>query len=186
MNRLILRSLVTLSLLCFSLVAARQARADSVSYTYAVGSDTFAWLLPASPASVLGFSSVCGSGMCSFTIPGASFTENGAPMTGTLDFFDSASGGGFDLFVGTSPTGTPPFLVDNSGAVLFTGPVTGPTMSAFPSGVSLLEFPDSLNPGATGTLTATVVSTTIPEPPTILLAAIGLVIGLALTVLRKN
>jgi hypothetical protein len=59
-------------------------------------------------------------------------------------------------------------------------------MSAFPSGVSLTEFGDSLNPDATGTLTATLVSSAVPEPSTILLSAIGLVIGLALGVLRKN
>lgn len=183
MNRLVFRSL-TLFLFCLSLLAARQARADSVKYTYTVGSDTFAWLLPVSPASISGFVSTCGSGMCSFTIRGVSFTENTVTMTGTLDFFDTASGGGFDLYAGTIVPST--FLADNAGATLFGGLTTAPIMSAFPSGVSLTEFSDSVNPGATGTLTATVVSTTIPEPPTILLAAIGLVIGLAVTALRKN
>jgi hypothetical protein len=180
MKRLVFRSF-TLFVLCFSLLAARQARADTINYVYLVGSDTFKWALPTMPSAV----STCGSGMCSFQIAGLPFTQNGAMMTGTFDFFDGPSGGGFDLFLGSSPSGTPPFLADNSGPVLFSGPTTGPTMLAFPSGVSLTEFSDSLNPDATGTLTATLVSSAVPEPSTILLSAIGLVIGLALGVLRK-
>ena len=195
MNRLIFRSLVTLSLLCFSLVAAGQVRADSVSYTYTVGSDIFTWTLPLNPV-IAPSNAVCGmpSSLCTFTIPGASFTlQIGSAMpttmTGTFDFADGSLDGGFDLYTGAAPSGNPAFLIDNFGTVLFTGPVTAPTLSAFPSGISLTEYGvgDSSNPDAVGTLTATVVSTTpTPEPSTLLLLATGLAIGLAITVLRKN
>ena len=189
MNRLIFRSLVALSLLCFSVLSARQVRADSVSYTYTVGNDTFKWSLPASPVIAPG-NAVCGlpSSMCSFTLPGQSFTlqigtGTPTPMTGTLDFFDLSLKGGFDLFLGSAPSGTPPFLIDNAGQVLFSGSVFAPTMSAFPSGVSLVEFNDSSNPNLTGMLTSTVIST--PEPSIIFLLVSGLAFGLTLTVLRK-
>jgi hypothetical protein len=182
MNRLILRSLVTLSLLCFSLVAARQARADSVDYTWQFGGNTFTWSLPTNP--VISSGNVVPG--LSFTIPGVSFNENGVPSTlpGTVDFFSTNPGndpfpGGFDLY-----TGNFNFLADTFGLLLYGGSEGAPTLS---TGTFILTEigPDGVTPIGTGTLTATPVSTTIPEPSTILLMAIG-VIGLAITVLRKN
>jgi hypothetical protein len=182
MNRLILRSLVTLSLLCFSLVAARQARADSVDYTWQFGGNTFTWSLPTNP--VISSGNVVPG--LSFTIPGVSFNENGVPSTlpGTVDFFSTNPGndpfpGGFDLY-----TGNFNFLADTFGLLLYGGSEGAPTLS---TGTFILTEigPDGVTSIGTGTLTATPVSTTIPEPSTILLMAIG-VIGLAITVLRKN
>ena len=92
MKRLVFRSF-TLFVLCFSLLAARQARADTINYVYQVGSDTFKWALPTMPSAV----STCGSGMCSFQIAGLPFTQNGGMMTGTFDFFDTSNSAGFDL-----------------------------------------------------------------------------------------
>ena len=182
MNRLIFRSLVTLSLLCFSLVAARQACADSVKYSWSFGGNTFTWSLPTNP--VISSENVVAG--LSFTIPGVSFSENGgAPMTGTVDFFSSSPAndpnpGGFDLY-----TGDFNFLANTFGSQLYSGSEGAPTLGA---GVFTLSEigPDGFTPIGTGTLTATLVTSAVPEPPTILLLAVGLVIGLAVTVLRKN
>jgi len=185
MNRLIFRSLVTLSLLCFSLVAARQACADSVKYSWSFGGNTFTWSLPTNP--VISSENVVAG--LSFTIPGVTFTENGgAPMTGTVDFFSSSSlndpiPGGFDLYTG--PQNNQNFLADTFGPQLYTGSEGTPTLSAGVFTLSQIGS-DGFTPIGTGTLTATLVSSAVPEPPTILLLAVGLVIGLAVAVLRKN
>src|SRR3974377_281284 len=119
MSRLILRGLVTLSLLCFSLLATRQARADNIDYSWQFGGNTFTWSLPTQP----GMSSSNVVSGLSFTISGVSFSENGVPSTlpGTVDFFSTASGnnpfpGGFDLY-----TGNFNFLVDAFGVQLYSG-----------------------------------------------------------------
>lgn len=188
MNRLIFRSLLMLSLLCISLLSARQVRADTINYTFVqnlmpptggVVTNTFTWTL-----STLSVPPVSGDAI---TFNGVSIIENnGAPMMGTLDFFDSAQSGGFDLLVGGN------FLSDNSGdpvtpggpfTQFFSGPDSAPSLDTGTFGVT--EFGLNTDPG-TGTLTATPGSTSVPEPSTMLLSAVGLVIGLALTVLRKN
>jgi hypothetical protein len=166
----------SLFLLCFSLLAASQVRADSLSYVYQFGGNTFAWVLPTNPVISPGNFQLGGS----FTIPDVSFTENnGAPTLGTVDFFNSSLLGGFDLYVGSFD-----FLSDAQGSQLYSGPESGPTLLA--GTFFLTEFGNSGTPLGTGTLTATTVSTSIPEPSTILLSAIGLAIGLVLTLLRKN
>ena len=183
MNRLIFRGLVTLSLLlCFSLLSAQQARADTIDYMWQFGGTTLTWSLPTNPVILPGNS----MDTLSFTIPGVSFKENGvlSSLPGTVDFFSMSPvfdpfPGGFDLY-----TGNFNFLADAFGQQLYTGPESAPTLKS--GTFTLTELNSDGNPVGDGTLTATLVSTSVPEPSTVLLSAIGLAIGLALTVLRKN
>jgi hypothetical protein len=171
-------SLTTLFLLCFSLLAARQVRADSIDYTYVFGSNTFTWVLPVNPV-ISPSNAIAGE---SITIPDVSFMENGASMVGTLDFLNSAPGfdGGFDIMVSGC------CLVNNTGPQLYSGPESTPTMLTG-TGITLTELgSDGVTPIGTGTLTATLVTSSVAEPSTILLVVIGLASGLALTLFRKN
>jgi hypothetical protein len=168
------RHSASLFLLCFSLLAASQVRADSLSYVYQFDGNTFAWVLPTNP--VISPSNVVPSS--SFTIPDVSFTENnGAPTVGTVDFFNSSNFGGFDLYVGNFD-----FLSDAEGPQLYSGPEGGPTLLT--GTFSLTEFGNVGTPIGTGTLQVTPVQS-IPEPSTILLLATGFAIGLVFTLLRK-
>jgi len=179
MNRLIFRGIVTLSLLCFSLLSAHEARADMVDYMWQFGGNTFTWSLPANPVILPGNS-----------VPGLSFTITGLSVTGvslpaTMDFFSTAPGnapflGGFDLY-----TGNFNFIADTFGTQLYSGSEGAPTLKTGTFTLTTIGA-DGITPDGDGKLTATLVSTAVPEPSTILLSAVGLVIGLALTVLRKN
>ena len=109
-------------------------------------------------------------------------------MTGTVDFFSTNSlndpiPGGFDLYTGTQNNQN--FLADTFGSQLYKGSEGTPTLSAGVFTLSQIGS-DGFTPIGTGTLTATLVSTAVPEPSTILLLAVGLVFGLAVTVLSKN
>lgn len=161
-----------LLLLSFSLLAASQIRADGIdSYVYEFGGKTFTWELPTNPVTAPD-DFVSGN---SFTIPDLSFSENGVAMVGTLDFFNASSGGGFDLWIGDYF-----FLSDAFGPQLYTGPESAPTMLT--GTFSLIDEGNGDFPIGETTLQVT----SVPEPSTLSLLAIGLAIGLAFTFLRKN
>ena len=163
-----MRRLVT-ALFVFALVglcSASRAQADEV----------FTWTLPASPTIAPG--NVDLGGFIEFTIPGVSFSENGVSQSGVFDFFNSISGGGFDLGAAPLCTATGTCILDEGGAQLYTGTESAPTF--VPGTYSLTGFPDSPNPGGTGTLTITAgpngdlfTFSTVPEPASLLLMGVG-------------
>lgn len=164
---LMLRRLVTI-LFVFTLLglcSAGRAKAD----------DIFTWTLPTSPTIASG--NVDLGGFAGFDIPGVSFSENGVPQSGVLDFFASVSGGGFDLGAASVCTSTGTCILDEGGAQLYTGTESAPTF--VPGTYSMTGFPDSPNPGVTGTLTVTagpngdVFTFSTPEPASFLLMGAG-------------
>jgi hypothetical protein len=165
-----------LLLLTFSLLTASQIRADgtpdgSTSYVYEFNGNTFTWELPTSPVITPDNASPGNY----FTLTDLSFSENGVAMVGTMDFYNTSMLGGFDLLIGNT------YLCDADGPQLYTGPEGAPT---FLSGnFSLFDFGNG-DPANFGTTSLNV--TTVPEPSTLSLLAVGLAMGLALTFLRKN
>lgn len=161
-----------LLLLCFSLLAASQVRADGTTdYVYEAGGNTFTWDVPTNP--VLAPNNVyAGEG---FMITDLSFSENGVNMIGTVDFYNTSLGGGFDLW-----TGDYSFLTDAYGPQLYTGPESTPTMLTGP--FSFTDYANGSGPGYGGTLE--VIPT--PEPSTLYMLAIGLAMILGFAFLRKS
>jgi hypothetical protein len=158
-----------LLLLSFSLLAASQVRADGINYSYTSGGNTFTWTLPTNPVVAPGNGHL-GEG---FTLPGVSFLENGTPMIGTLDFFNSASvfGGGFDLHNGLG------YLINAFGPQLYIPPETAPTMTMSLGTFSFVDYGSDVNGTSPPSVTQLQV-TSVPEPSTLSLLAIGLAIGL--------
>jgi hypothetical protein len=84
-----------LVVLAFSLASAKQLRADAVvDFNYSYGGNTFAWQLPTNPTPDKVFPGI------DFELNGVYFTENGTSMVGNLAFWNSAQGGGFQLWTG--------------------------------------------------------------------------------------
>jgi hypothetical protein len=163
-----------LLLLSFSLLAASQIRADGMdSYVYEFGGNTFTWELPTNPV-IAPDNAYLGMG---FTIPDLSFSENGVAMVGTLDFYNTSMDGGFDLWIGGY------YFSNAYGPQLYTGPESAPTLLT--GTFSLTDYGNGDSPTEGNILQVTSVSS-VPEPSTFSLLAIGLAIGLVFTFLRKN
>lgn len=164
-----------LLLLSFSLLAASQIRADGIdNYLYNFGGNTFIWELPTNP--VITPDNVDPG--VSFTIPDLSFSENGVAMVGTLDFFNTSSGGGFDLWIGDY------YFCNAYGLQLYTGPYPYPESAPtlLTGTFSLVDSGNDDSPTSGNILKVT----SVPEPSTLSLVAIGLAMGLVFTFLRKN
>jgi len=162
-----------LLLLSFLLLSASQTRADGTdSYVYVFGDNTFTWELPTNPV-ITPDNAHPGEG---FTIQDLSFSENGVAMVGTLDFFNNnpSWGGGFDLWIGDY------YFSNAYGPQLFTGPDSTPTMRL--GTFSLLDYGNDDSPTCGNMLQVT----SVPEPSALSLLVIGLAIGLAFSLLRKN
>lgn len=158
--------------LSFLLLAATQVRADGANnYVYAANGNTFTWSLPANPAmtsdnvDVGDYSTFCD----------VSLSENGVAMSGTLDFYNTNWGGGFDLWTGTNFP-----LVDAYGPQLYTGLESAPTF--LPGTFSFTDYGNGNGPVYGGTLQVT----PAPEPSTLCMLGIGLAIFLGFALLRKN
>jgi hypothetical protein len=163
---------VALLLLSFSLLAASQSRADGTTdYVYVADGNTFTWDLPTNPVNTPS-NVYSGTG---FIIPGLSFSENGVAMVGTLDVYNNSSGGGFDLWVGDYS-----FLSNAYGPQLYSGAESAPTL--FTGTFFLTDYGNDSMPPYAGTLQAT----TAPEPSSLYMLAIGLLILLGFAGLRKN
>ena len=162
---------LALAMLCFSLLAATGAWADSTNFMYTASGNTFTWQLPTSPAPTAGNFQ---NGYF-FELDNISFKENGVPMVGSFDFYNAiGDGGGFDLIVGGST-----LLIDAYGLQqVYTGWESAPT---FQNGS--YSFLDLSGSPAYGKLK---VSSTVPEPSALSLLAIGLVAGMALLAFKKN
>lgn len=161
-----------LLVVCFSLIASRQVRADGTTdYVYQADGNTFTWDLPTNPVNAPN-NIYSGEG---FLISDLSFTENGAAMVGTLDFYNNSCGGGFDLWVGNYS-----FLSNAYGSQLYTGLENAPTM--LPGTFSLTDYGNGSGSAYGGTLE--VIPT--PEPSALYMLAIGLALMLGLALLRKN
>lgn len=164
-----------LLLLSFSLLTASQIRADEINYSYTSAGNTFTWTLPTNPV----IPPADDFTPMSFKIPNVAFSENGVPMVGIFDFFNTNSGGGFDLFGGGFD-----LLIDAFGDQVYSGPESAPTMltGGFGTFVDFGSDPtgSTSNPG---TLRAT--SASVPEPSTLSLLVIALAIGPALTFVRS-
>lgn len=159
---------IALMLVAFTVLGATQVRADSVSYSYTAGTNTFTWVLPTNPTPdsyELGFG---------FALANVSFSETGSggttTGTGTMDFFSGANGGGFDLWVGSFD-----YLINAYGPQLYSGPESAPTMLAGPFTIDV-DYSNDIAPPVFGTSGN---ATSVPEPGTLPLLAIGLAIALA-------
>lgn len=178
-----------------ALLTAPQLRANSITlnYNYQSGGNTFTWQLPVNP--ILSSTNYTLSYL--FTFNNLSFTENGVAMTGTMDFYSTMNGGGFDLYLGSGPP-QPPYLADALGMPLsnpqlsqqlYSGPESAPTMLTGTFTLADYATTDPVNyngPGIPGTLQVTPV-TTVPEPSTLLLMTVAMAFSLAVAAfLRKN
>lgn len=135
-------------------------------FTYVVGSNTYAWSVPAPVPATSVFAGQ------SFNLEGVSYTLNqGSSTLGDLEFYSVALGGGFAL-ASYPPVASQTYFANTFGPALYTGPETSP---AFDTGTFSL---DDIIAGGTGTLTISEVGAiATPEPSTLLLTGIG-VLGL--------
>jgi PEP-CTERM motif len=162
---------IALVLVGFTVLGATQVRADSVNYSYTAGTNTFTWVLPTNPTPG---SYAIGLG---FALNNISFSETGSggttTGTGTMDFFNGANTGGFDLWVGNYN-----YLINAYGPQLYSGLESAPTMLAGPFAV-VVDYSNGTAPPVYGTSGN---ATSVPEPGTLPLLAIGLAIALAFSV----
>jgi hypothetical protein len=166
------RAALVLSTLLFLTVGI--ASADTLITYQLLGATNVSFQVPVNPT-VIAFD----AGM-NFIVSPTNLLVNGVITTGdTVDFFNSALGGGFAV---VNPGGTTA-VVNTSGPQVYTGPESAPTMlGTIASGVPLTDF----GTGApVGTLTTPgtpgpVGSVTTPEPSATVLLGIGLLaVGLA-------
>jgi hypothetical protein len=153
-NRLIATSFILAALI---LTTAGAAKADN--FTYVLGGNTYTWSLPNMPTIPSGNAS-----SNSFFIEPVSYTVDGGGQTGgTLTFFISGDGGGFELQNSSDAT-----LLNEFGGQVFSGPAGDPTSNpTFIDNVFTLN--DGSAEGPAGTLT--IVGT--PEPGTLALLGAG-------------
>jgi PEP-CTERM motif len=145
-------------------MSARTAKADGMdTFTYVSDGNTFVWQLPPSPTP----DSVDPYGNY-FTVSGT-YSENGAtPALGTFDFYIASEFGGLDLYQGGYPPSS--YLINAGfGPAVFTGSINAPTF--VPGTYSFTDYATSED-GVPGMLTIV----GVPEPSTIGLLAIGLVV----------
>jgi hypothetical protein len=158
------------AVLALALLTAPQLRADSTTnFVYESGGNTFTFQVATNPVVAPG-NAYPGIG---FTIADESFAENGTTMTGTLDFFSRGSGGGFDLWTSNYFT-----LINAYGSQLYRGSVNDPSILS-----GTFYFLD-IGDGCFPTIGKSV-QTTVPEPSSLLLLAIGLTAGLIVSLFRK-
>jgi hypothetical protein len=157
-------------LLSFSLLVASQVRADGIDYSYTSGSNTFTWTLPTKPVIAPGDDHTPDG----FTIPNWSFSENGAPMVGTFDFFSTLFDGGFDLKSGGG------LLINAQGDQLYSAPESAPTMLTGSFATFDFGSDTSGSHPPTKVMLQPKPSVSVPEPSTFSLLAIGLAIVLPL------
>jgi hypothetical protein len=164
-----------LLLLSFSVLVASQIRADEINYSYTSGSNTFTWTLPTNPV----IAPVDAHAPNGFTIPNWSFSENGAPMVGTFDFFSTLNdfGGGFDLKSGST------FFINAMGDQLYSGPESAPTMLT--GSFATVDFGSDTS-GSKPPTPVMLAPSPVPEPSTLSLWAIGMALALAVTFVRKR
>jgi hypothetical protein len=160
-------------LLSFSLLVASQVRADEINYSSTSGSNTFTWTLPTNP--VIAPADVHTPN--GFTIPNRSFSENGAPMVGTFDFFSTLFDGGFQLTSGVS------LLINAQGDQLYSGPESAPTMLT--GSFATIDFGGDTD-GSKPPTPVTIQPSPVPEPSTFSLWTVGLALGLAVTFVREG
>ena len=165
-----------LLLLSFSLLVASQVRADEINYSYTSGSNTFTWTLPINPV----IAPVDVHTPNGFTIPNWSFSENGAPMVGTFDFFSTLFDGGFDLKSGGG------LLINAMGDQLYSGPESAPTMLTGSFATVDFGSDTSGSKPPTPVMLEPSSASPVPEPSTFSLWAVGLALGLAVTFVRKR
>ena len=188
MSRLIFRGFVTLLLLCFSLLSARQVRADSAPFlidnfgqqlfTGQVSAPTLSAFPPPSGVSLTEFSdskNPDAMGMLTTTTLSLTsfmytYTVGSDTFTWTLPI-NPAIAPGNSSCAPTMPPSLCSFTIPNESFTLNGEKMTG-----------TFDFFDTSNSGGFDL----VGPPSVPEPSTILLSAIGLAIGLALSVLRKN
>ena len=141
--------------------SAPLAKADGVdTFSYQAAGTTFTWQLPNSPTPT-GPDVYPGWG---FTLENIPVSVNGAaPVLGSFDFFSNACSGGFDLSIGSNVP------ADAYGPMLYMGPESAPTF--LPGKFSFTDYGSSNN-GVSGTLAIT----NVPEPSSLGLLAIGLLI----------
>jgi hypothetical protein len=139
-----------------------QSRWDG-PFTYVSDGNTFVWQLPSSPTP----DSVDPYGNY-FTVS-AMYSENDAtPVPGIFDFYIPSEFGGLDLYQGAFP---PPLYLINAafGPAVFMGSINAPTF--VPGPYSFTDYATS-DDGIPGMLTIA----GVPEPSTIGLLAIGLMV----------
>lgn len=155
--------------ICFSAGAVRADGTPELSYVL-TGPVSATFLLPVNPTVDPGNS----DGDFAFETTPINLVVNGVSITGDdVNFYNGNDNGGLSDEDGY-------FNLMNPNGVttgLFTLPTTAPTMLAYPNGIPLLDFM-SFDDG----YTLTVTQVTAPEPSTLLLAGVGM---LLLLLVRK-
>lgn len=166
-----LRRLSMLTALVALAGAAPSAFADTINYSFSAFGETATFSLPSNPTP-----SVIGSDY--FQINNVTVNVSGfGTITGNLDFFDTAGGGG---------AGTGSNILN--GPQLFSGSLSTPTLLTGTFALSGTVTPDSDGPvSISGTLDATSsVTPPVPEPSSIVLLLTGIGSLGAAAVLRRR
>jgi hypothetical protein len=169
-----------LVLFAWTVLSAAPLRANGTDdFTYQAGGNTFSWQLPSNPNP-----SSSGAGY-DFTFTNFSITENNSTVTGTLDFYSNAYGGGFDFWTGS--LSDQDFLIDAYGSQLYWGSTGLPTLLT--GNFWFLDFAGNDNnqcvPIYLGNLQVSSASS-VPEPSALLLLLVGTLTALGISVLRRN
>jgi hypothetical protein len=160
---------ICLAMAAFSLFAARAVHADDL-FTYQVGSDTYTWILPASPTpDGYELNNI-------FSILDVSYTIDNTQYTGgQVNFYNAqpSAGGGFVLEEGGGTV-----LLNTFGPQLYMGMENAPT---FDLGMFSLNNNSADGPLDTLTIQTAPGTAATPEPSSLLLLAAGVLsfLGLA-------